>query len=130
MTRRIFTSKEEFLIQNDSLGTSLPYSDSTKVLGEAVQLGPKTAPNRLACQAMEGCDGTPDGSPDELTMRRYRRFAEGGAGVIWFEATACREDGRANPRQLWLHDGNLDDFKRAADMIRGRKIALGDLLQC
>ena len=118
MTRRIFTSKEEFFTQNDSLGTSLPYSDSTKVLGEAVQLGSKAAPNRLACQAMEGCDGTPDGSPDELTMRRYRRFAEGGAGVIWFEATACREDGRANPRQLWLHDGNLDDFKRAADMIR------------
>ena len=27
---------------------------------------------------MEGCDGTAGGSPDELTLRRYDRFAKGG----------------------------------------------------
>jgi 2,4-dienoyl-CoA reductase-like NADH-dependent reductase (Old Yellow Enzyme family) len=51
---------------------------------------------------MEGCDGTADGRPDELTVRRYLRFARGGAGLLWFEATAVVNEGRANPRQLLL----------------------------
>ena len=55
---------------------------------------------------MEGCDGTLDGRPDELTYRRYVRFGGGGAKLIWGEATAISDEGRANPRQLWLHDGS------------------------
>ena len=38
------------------------------------KIGDKIIRNRLACQAMEGCDGTTDGSPDTLTKRRYERF--------------------------------------------------------
>ncbi len=67
---------------------------------------------------MEGCDGTPGGSPDELTIRRYLRFAKGGVGTVWFEATACMEEGRANPRQLWLHENNMDDFRRIVEQIK------------
>jgi NADPH-dependent glutamate synthase beta subunit-like oxidoreductase/2,4-dienoyl-CoA reductase-like NADH-dependent reductase (Old Yellow Enzyme family) len=59
---------------------------------------------------MEGCDGKADGSPDELTFRRYRRFAAGGAGLIWMEATAVVEEARANPRQLWIHEGSISGF--------------------
>jgi len=33
---------------------------------------------------MEGCDGEADGAPSDLTRRRYRRLAEGGAGLLWF----------------------------------------------
>jgi 2,4-dienoyl-CoA reductase-like NADH-dependent reductase (Old Yellow Enzyme family) len=51
---------------------------------------------------MEGCDGERDGRPGELTIRRYERFARGGAGLLWFEATAIEHAGRANPRQLTL----------------------------
>jgi 2,4-dienoyl-CoA reductase-like NADH-dependent reductase (Old Yellow Enzyme family) len=51
---------------------------------------------------MEGVDGDAQGRPGELTRRRYIRFAEGGAGLIWFEATAVVDEGRANPRQLLL----------------------------
>src|SRR5262245_30068554 len=61
---------------------------------------------------MEGCDGTPDGRPDELTFRRYRRFGAGGAKLIWGEATAVIEEGRANPRQLFLDDTTAADFER------------------
>src|SRR5262245_66273371 len=61
---------------------------------------------------MEGCDGTPDGRPDELTFRRYRRFGAGGAKLIWGEATAVIEEGRANPRQLFLDDNTAADFER------------------
>ena len=59
---------------------------------------------------MEGCDGTFDGAPDELTRRRYLRFAAGGAGLIWFEATAIVPEGRANPRQLFLTKENADSY--------------------
>jgi len=67
---------------------------------------------------MEGCDGQSNGSPDDLTKRRYDRFAEGGAKLIWFEATAVVEEGRANPRQLWMHEGNTGDFARMLERTR------------
>jgi NADPH2 dehydrogenase len=59
-------------------------------INDALTLG-----NSMAIHPMEGCDGTLDGRPDELTIRRYHRFAAGGAKLLWFEATAVREEGRA-----------------------------------
>ncbi len=112
MIRKVYQTPEEFFEQNRELDLNLPYSADTSILKDKVLIGEKIAENRLCCQAMEGCDATPDGSPDELTKRRYERFSKGGAGIIWFEATACTEDGRANPRQLWLKEANLDDFKK------------------
>ena len=110
MIRKVYATVEEFKAQNDELGLNLPFSEDLSVLGQELKVGNKVIPNRLACQAMEGCDGTPGGSPDELTIRRYDRFAKGGAGVIWFEATAVLPEARANPRQLYIHDGNVDDY--------------------
>jgi hypothetical protein len=66
----------------------------------------------------EVSDGLPDGSPGELTLRRLRRFAAGGAGLIWVEAVAVVETGRGNPRHLWLTEQNADAFAAMADMIR------------
>ncbi|MBO5701662.1 MAG: flavin oxidoreductase/NADH oxidase [Clostridia bacterium] len=118
MNRRVYLTKESFFEQNEALGTYLPYSEDLSVLGTPITVGNKTLPNRLACQAMEGCDGNADGTPAELTIRRYKRFAEGGSAIIWFEATACREDGRANPRQLWITEDNLDSFKKIVNDIK------------
>jgi 2,4-dienoyl-CoA reductase-like NADH-dependent reductase (Old Yellow Enzyme family) len=118
MNRRAYLTKESFFEQNEALGTALPYSEDISVLGAPITVGNKTLPNRLACQAMEGCDGNADGTPAELTIRRYKRLAEGGSAVIWFEATACREDGRANPRQLWITNNNLDSFKKIVSDIK------------
>jgi 2,4-dienoyl-CoA reductase-like NADH-dependent reductase (Old Yellow Enzyme family) len=61
---------------------------------------------------MEGCDGTLDGRPDGLTFRRYRRFGAGGAKLIWGEAAAVVEEGRANPRQLLLNEANATHFEQ------------------
>ena len=83
------------------------------VIGKSFRLG-----NSMAIHPMEGCDSTLDGRPDELTWRRYERFARGGAKLIWFEATAVREDGRANTRQLWINKDNVDDYARILEMIR------------
>jgi NADPH2 dehydrogenase len=57
--------------------------------------------NRIAVQPMEGWDGTPDGNPTESTLRRWRRFGQSGAKLIWGgEAVAVSHSGRANPNQL------------------------------
>lgn len=119
MIYNIYTKKENFLEQNKELGAKLPYSDDTSVLAQPLTICSSiTLHNRLACQAMEGCDGTFNGSPGKLTIRRYDRFAEGGAGLIWFEATAIMPEARANPRQLYIHKKNLDDFKKEVERIK------------
>src|ERR1700688_3763378 len=94
------------------LGASLPLSERFEALFQPVKIGTKRCGNRLAIQPMEGCDGTLDGRPDELTYRRYVRFGGGGAKLIWGEATAVLEEGRANPRQLLLTEASLPDFDR------------------
>lgn len=94
----------------DGLGAELPLSEDMSVLGQALALPQAEIPNRLAVQPMEGCDGTPGGAPGALTLRRYHRFAQSGAGLIWAEACAVVPEGRANPRQLMLTRENLDVF--------------------
>lgn len=100
------------------LGVELPLSEDLSVLSASLEIQGRSVPNRLAIQPMEGCDGTADGKPDDLTLRRYRRFAESGAGLIWEEATAIVPEGRANPRQLWIHKENLDSYKSFVEGIK------------
>jgi len=99
-------------------GVTMPYSDDTSVLNSKIAILNKTVHNRIAYQAMEGCDGTAEGAPDVLTRRRYLRFAEGGAGIIWFEATAVCREGRANPRQLYITEDNVPAFARMVSDIK------------
>jgi len=102
------------------LGLELPLSEDFGVLFEPVEFGSCRAGNRFAIQPMEGCDGTLEGHPDELTYRRYRRFGAGGAKIIWAEATAVTGDGRMNPRQLWLTDQSAPAIR---DMLDGCRTA-------
>ncbi len=87
-------------------------------LSRPVNVGSFRVGNTLAIHPMEGCDSTLDGRPDEMTWRRYERFAAGGAKLVWFEATAVREDGRANARQLWITRDNVSAFARLLEKIR------------
>ena len=75
MNRKVYTNPEDFFRQNEALDTGLPYAEDVSVLSAPLRVGNKTIRNRLACQAMEGCDGTLSGEPDVLTKRRYDRFA-------------------------------------------------------
>ena len=115
---KVYATFEAFHKENEELGVGLPFLADTSALSQPLCVGSKVIPNRLACQAMEGCDGTADGSTDVLTRRRYQRFAEGGTGLIWFEATAVMKEGRANPRQLYITKDNLDQFKRQVEQIK------------
>ena len=67
---------------------------------------------------MEGCDADEGGAPTDWTTRRYRRFAKGGAGLVWIEAVSVLPEGRANPHQLMITEENLPAFKKLADDIR------------
>jgi len=107
-----YKSPEDVTADAARLGHDMPLSGDFSVLFTPVQIGPLTAGGRLSIHPMEGCDGTPDGRPDELTYRRYRRFGAGGAKVIWGEATAIADEGRMNPRQLMINEQTAADLER------------------
>ena len=91
-----FRTKESLLQKIDDLGIDIPFADDVSVLFDRVPVAGRTLANRFVVQPMEGADADGDGAPGELTFRRYRRYAAGGSGLIWFEATAVSADGRSN----------------------------------
>ena len=118
MAYQVPQNKEAFLKLCAESNTKFPYSEDISCLGKKIIVGTKTIHNRIVYQAMEGCDGTLEGAPDELTRRRYLRFAKGGAGIIWFEATAVKPEGRANPRQMYLTNETRGEFERILNDIK------------
>ena len=102
------------------LSIPLPISSDTKSLGETIQSKHLIIPNRLSIQPMEGFDSNVNGSPSDLTFRRYKRYAKGGAGLIWFEATAISEDCRSNDHQLFLTEENVKRFKELISLTRSQ----------
>jgi 2,4-dienoyl-CoA reductase-like NADH-dependent reductase (Old Yellow Enzyme family) len=94
------------------LNCAVSFHEDLAPLFRPVRIDPFRVGNSLCIQPMEGCDGTLDGAPDELTFRRYRRFGAGGAKLIWGEAAAVTEEGRATPRQLLFNDANVPGFAR------------------
>src|SRR5437764_15090245 len=113
-----FRAVDDLGAESRRLGLDLRFSDDFSPLFEPVAVGPLRVGNSLCIQPMEGCDCTPDGRPDELTFRRYRRFGAGGAKLIWGEAAAVLEEGRANSRQLLLADHTAADVGRLLEGCR------------
>jgi 2,4-dienoyl-CoA reductase (NADPH2) len=107
-----FKNQQELLSKISSLGLEIPLDDDLTPLSRKVNIGELQTPNSLAIHPLECRDSLPDGSPSELTFRRYQRFAEGGAGLIWFEATSFMEEGRSAKGQLLLNDSTLPGFKK------------------
>lgn len=111
-----------------SLGIELPCEEAI-VPGSAsplarplvgVEINGKPINNRFVIHPMEGWDGTTDGGVTEDVLRRWRRFGESGAKIIFGgEAMAVRPDGRANPNQLVLVERNRADFARLLQEVRG-----------
>lgn len=90
------------------LNSDIPFQENTEALFKPLVIGSKTAPNRIVFQPMEGCDAGLSGDPTGLASRRYQRFAEGAPGIIWLEAVAVCQEGRANPRQMMLCEDNAE----------------------
>ncbi len=89
-------------------GAAIPFDDTldppaASPLAQPFELDGIRAGNRFCVLPMEGWDGTADGRPSDLTRRRWQRFGQSGAKLIWGgEAVAVQFDGRANPRQLLI----------------------------
>src|SRR5437667_3043468 len=105
----------EFRQHVASLGIELPCEDEI-VAGAGSPLAQPIARatvngkhigNRWAIQPMEGWDGTTRGGATDEVRRRWQRFGESGAKLIYGgEAMAVRPDGRANPNQLIINEEN------------------------
>jgi 2,4-dienoyl-CoA reductase (NADPH2) len=95
-----YSALEELKEKAESLGLAIDFSDNLQVLLQEAAIGTRRAPNRFSTLPMEGRDSCPDGSPSELTFRRYRRYGAGGWGLIQFEACAVWRGGRSSDRQL------------------------------
>jgi 2,4-dienoyl-CoA reductase (NADPH2) len=100
------------------LGLDIPIYPRVEILQQRVKVCNSFVPNRLAIQPMEGFDASLDGSPEELTYRRYKRYAKGGAGLIWFEATAINRYCRSNSHQLVLSEENFKSFEKLISFTR------------
>lgn len=126
-----FKSKNEIILKARELGYKLPFSYDISPLLNPVVVDGFQIPNRLVVQPMEGYDSSADGSPSHFTKRRYIRYAEGGSGIIWFEAVAVTPEGRSNPKQLWIHENNVkafsilvNDLKQAAFKSGNRPLSV------
>lgn len=103
------------------LDINIKLSEDLSILKNKVKVGNRYAPNSLAVLPMEGCDSKPDGSPSELVERRYTRFSAGGAGLLWWEACAVVEEGKANSRSMMISKGNVGQFEKL--LVKTKKTA-------
>jgi len=117
--KRIATIKSpaEFRAHCAGLGIRLDCDDSIVAgadspLRQPLEVQGRVIGNRWTAQPMEGWDCTLDGHATESVVRRWRRFGESGAKLIWGgEAMAVRADGRANPNQLMIDADHADDLR-------------------
>jgi 2,4-dienoyl-CoA reductase-like NADH-dependent reductase (Old Yellow Enzyme family) len=117
---------EDFRKHVASLGIELPCEDAI-VTGaasplsqpvEGITINGKTIGNRWAIHPMEGWDATTTGGVTDEVRRRWQRFGESGAKLIFGgEAMAVRPDGRANPNQLIIVERNKKDLAEIREIL-------------
>ncbi|MEM9942938.1 MAG: NADH:flavin oxidoreductase [Planctomycetota bacterium] len=93
-------------------------SEQQSPLAEKLLIGSFTVGNRWCVHPMEGWDANPDGTASELTARRWKRFGESGAKLIWGgEAMAVQPDGRANSNQLMAIESSRESLQKLLGVL-------------
>ena len=116
---------EQFREYVAALGIDLHIEDSVAVgcdspLAKPIAWNGRTIGNSFCIHPMEGWDGTPTGGITEPMIRRWERFGESGAKLIWGgEAMAVQPSGRANPNQIIINEEN----KAGIATLRERLVA-------
>ncbi len=115
------------------LGIQIPVSSAEQLaaspnpMAQEWQMGTFKVGNRWCIHPMEGWDANPDGTASRLTLRRWKRFGESGAKLIWGgEAAAVRADGRANPRQTMAtasHAASLSQLRY--ELVSAHEASMG-----
>jgi 2,4-dienoyl-CoA reductase-like NADH-dependent reductase (Old Yellow Enzyme family) len=119
-----FKTASDLRAHMNKLGLALDLDDTLGAGKDAPLAQPYRLPdgfvigNRFCVLPMEGWDGTPDGCPSELTIRRWQHFGASGAKLVWGgEAVAVRHDGRANPNQLTISEPNVSALARLREKL-------------
>jgi 2,4-dienoyl-CoA reductase-like NADH-dependent reductase (Old Yellow Enzyme family) len=105
-----FKTAQAFRTHLERAGIALEFDDTllppaSSPLAQSLTVGDVRVGNRFCILPMEGWDGHTDGTPSDLTTRRWTNFGRSGAKLIWGgEAVAVCPEGRANPNQLVVND--------------------------
>ena len=117
-----FHSAEEFRAFLESKGYEIPIQTDLSgelKLAEKVRHRNRIIGNRWAILPMEGWDCLPDGSPSELTRRRWLNFAKSGAKLLYgTEACAVMHSGKSNTRQLTMNESSYEVLARLVEEMR------------
>ena len=100
----------------DRIGLEIPVAEDLAPLAAPLHLGAKRIPNRFCAQPITGCDAEADGAPGQRTRRRYLRYARGGFGLIWMEAT--RMGAPVAAARLCLNGNTVEAFRSLVAEIR------------
>ncbi|MBP1714755.1 MAG: 2,4-dienoyl-CoA reductase [Deltaproteobacteria bacterium] len=90
-----------------------------EILNSPIQIGNRVVPNRIVNQPMECNDADEAGNPSALTIERYRKLAEGGAGIIIVEALTITQESRARKNQLGIYEKTAPALERLVKEMKG-----------
>lgn len=89
-----------------------------EALRQPLSVGKKTAVNRVVVQPLERNDADSSGGPSEITIERYCKLAEGGAAIIFIEATTISSKNRARVNQLCISEDTAGGFAKLFQEMR------------
>jgi len=119
-----FRNAAELRAHLESLAAPIPLDERILSAAEGsplaapIDIGGFTVGNRWCIHPMEGWDATIDGRPTDTVLRRWRRFGESGAKLIWGgEAVSVVAEGRANPNQLLAPACGQSGFAALLDAV-------------
>lgn len=113
----------QLLERAGQLKVHIPFSEDTGILADEIPIGKTRLHNRLGIAPLEAADSMPNGAPSARTIERYRRYAVGGAGLIWVEAAATSPRARNGVSQLMLTAETLDAFRAMTASVKEAGLA-------
>lgn len=114
----LFADREAIRKEIGRLGLDISLEPEIREALRPAKIAGRAVGNRFVIHPMEGCDGTLDGKPSEVTYHRWGRFARGGAKMLWGEAMAVAPEARANTRQLLLIPQTAPELARLIEFAR------------
>jgi 2,4-dienoyl-CoA reductase (NADPH2) len=96
-----------------------PTKTGVAPLFEPLELGPRTAHNRIMQAPMSVSYGNADGSVSAKEIEHYGRRAQGGVGVVFTENFAVNLAGRQMPLQTVISEEHLPGLRKLADEVHG-----------
>lgn len=117
-----FTSADELRLTCERSGIAIPFSRDLSPLAARPTVrtgaGTRTLKNAVTVHPMEGFDGERNGAPSALTERRYLRFAESGAALLWSEAISVVPEARTSDHQLMLSEETFDAYAALVEKVK------------